>query len=29
VALGLITIPSILLITIAFIKTYRELPSED
>jgi len=29
VALGLITIPSILLITIAFIKTYRELPSSD
>jgi len=29
VALGLITIPSILLITIAFIKTYRELPPRD
>ena len=29
VALGLITIPSIFLITIAFIKTYRELPPGD
>ncbi|MBN1636566.1 MAG: hypothetical protein JW920_08635 [Deltaproteobacteria bacterium] len=28
VALGLITIPSILLITIATIKTYRKLPGE-
>lgn len=28
VALGFITIPSILLITIAFIKTYKELPPE-
>ncbi|MEN6466419.1 MAG: hypothetical protein ABFD62_14700 [Syntrophaceae bacterium] len=26
VALGLITLPSIILITIAFMRTYRELP---
>jgi hypothetical protein len=29
VTLGLITIPSILLITIAFVKTYRELPENN